>query len=400
MATRVLSYKSIVEYLISNVTTLTYTFPFRYLRKKFIKVSVKEDDNILVTLDYGVDYTVENQTITILTPSKLTVDALLVIQRETPTDSLVTWNDGSILLASNMTLEQMQLLHIQEEQRDYIEINTVSTFVKEQAKSAKQSADEAKKSEEIVSENTKRVLQKADEVDKNAEIVKDTEQKTNEHMQKVLSATSEAKDYVYVPTVNSVGDLSWTNGAGLPNPITRNLIGPQGPTGTQGPIGKTGEKGLKGDTGIQGPIGPKGEQGIQGKQGLIGPTGPQGPIGKTGPQGPQGPQGIKGSIGATGPQGIQGEQGIQGAQGIQGVKGEKGERGLQGPKGEQGERGPQGIQGIQGPKGEKGDSGVSVSVDKNYAFEIRNGHLFCVYADADNPPNVKLNADGHLIVNL
>ena len=120
------SYKSIVEYLISDLTTRTYNFPFKYLRKKFIKVSVKSRDTILATLEYGVDYTVENQTITILNPSKLTVSALLVIQRETPTEALITWNDGSMLLSSDMTLEQVQLLHLQEEQRDYLEANSIS----------------------------------------------------------------------------------------------------------------------------------------------------------------------------------------------------------------------------------------------------------------------------------
>ncbi len=102
-------------------------------------------------------------------------------------------------------------------------------------------------------------------------------------------------------------------------------------------------------------------------------------------------------VGEQGPQGIQGIQGPEGKQGLTGPQGPKGEQGLQG---EQGLRGPQGIQGPQGPKGEKGDSGVLVSVDKNYAFEIRNGHLFCVYADADTPPNAKLNDEGHLIVEL
>ena len=44
----------------------------------------------------------------------------------------------------------------------------------------------------------------------------------------------------FTPTVNSSGDLSWTNNKGLPNPTTVNIRGPQGPQGNPGSAGQDG----------------------------------------------------------------------------------------------------------------------------------------------------------------
>ena len=143
---------------------------------------------------------------------------------------------------------------------------------------------------------------------------------------------------VFIPSVNEQGVISWTNGAGLENPESVNITGPQGPRGLQG------VKGEKGDTG------PAGPQGVQGIQGIQGPAGPQGPQGDVGPQGPQG---------------------------IQGPKGDKGDTGEQGP------------------------SGVQVSASGFYVFSVNaEGHLICQYNDSDTPPDVSINEEGHLILNI
>lgn len=167
---------------------------------------------------------------------------------------------------------------------------------------------------------------------------------------------------VFIPSVNEQGVISWTNGAGLENPESVNITGPQGPRGLQGP---------------------------------------QGPKGDTGPAGPQGVQGIQGPQGERGPQGEQGNTGAQGEQGVQGIQGPAG------PQGPQGDIGPQGPQGIQGPKGDKGDpgeqgpSGVQVSASGFYVFSINEeGHLICQYNDSDTPPDVSINEEGHLILNI
>lgn len=54
---------------------------------------------------------------------------------------------------------------------------------------------------------------------------------------------------VFTPSVDTNGNISWTNNGGLANPTTRNIRGPQGATGD------TGAQGPKGDTGPQGPAG-------------------------------------------------------------------------------------------------------------------------------------------------
>lgn len=84
------------------------------------------------------------------------------------------------------------------------------------------------------------------------------------------------------------------------------LVGPTGPSGSQG------------ETGAQGPAGPTGPQGLAGVNGEIGPTGPQGLQGVTGPEGLAGPQGIQGMPGTVGPTGPPGPTGITGATGATG----------------------------------------------------------------------------------
>lgn len=98
---------------------------------------------------------------------------------------------------------------------------------------------------------------------------------------------------VFLPSVSEEGVISWTNEAGIENPPSVNIKGPQG---VQGPAG------AKGDTGERGP---QGIQGIQGVQGVQGETGPQGAVGPQGAQGIQGPKGDKGDKGDTGPSGVQ-----------------------------------------------------------------------------------------------
>ena len=77
--------------------------------------------------------------------------------------------------------------------------------------------------------------------------------------------------YVFTPSLNSSGDLSWSNNGNLANPATVNIKGPKGDQGEKGEKGDglnyedlTPEqiaeiKGPKGDQGIQGPEGPQGK---------------------------------------------------------------------------------------------------------------------------------------------
>lgn len=112
--------------------------------------------------------------------------------------------------------------------------------------------------------------------------------------------------YIFTPTIDINGNLSWINEAGLSSPASFNVRGPQGIQGLQG---IQGPKGDKGDTGA---VGPQGPQGIQGLKGATGATGPQGPAGARGATGATGPQGAKGATGATGPQGPAGAAAVVG----------------------------------------------------------------------------------------
>lgn len=118
-------FKARVEYEVTDGTQLLYTFPFSYLRKKFIKVDVLHTDNSITSLTYGVDYVVNDLSLTLTNPVK--VGEHLIIYRQTTTDKIITWNDGSILLASDMNTEDVQMLHLQEEQEDYIQAHSINT---------------------------------------------------------------------------------------------------------------------------------------------------------------------------------------------------------------------------------------------------------------------------------
>lgn len=92
----------------SSGSQSTFTFPFDYINKSFVKATLDG-----VAFSYGVDYEITGKEITFKVPPS----GILKIYRETPTDRLVEWNEGSVLLSSDMTLSQVQQLHIIEEQQ-------------------------------------------------------------------------------------------------------------------------------------------------------------------------------------------------------------------------------------------------------------------------------------------
>lgn len=132
------------------------------------------------------------------------------------------------------------------------------------------------------------------------------------------------KGAAWYPSLDSLGNLTFTLSDTATPPPVYNIRGPQGPQGVQG---LQGAAGAQGPQGIQGP---RGEQGIQGPQGAAGPTGATGPTGPTGPQGPKGEKGDPGSDGAQGPVGPAGATGPVGAQGPMGPQGVNGADGKDG----------------------------------------------------------------------
>ena len=236
----------------------------------------------------------------------------------------------------------------------------------------------------------------------------------------------------FTPSVSNNGDLSWTNNGGLQNPNTVNIMGPRGEQGIQGPKGETGETGTQGPQGIQGKTGPyfipsvdtegnlswsntgnlqnpqtvniKGPQGIQGIQGEQGEIGPQGEKGNTGPYYTPSVDSEgnlswtnNGSLSNPSTVNIKGPQGIQGEQGEQGVPGNTGpyftpsvdsngnlswsnNGGLTNPS-TVNIQGPQGQQGAQGPSGTNatvnGVESLNI-VAQNGITGIQNGSTYTI----------------------
>ena len=124
----------------------------------------------------------------------------------------------------------------------------------------------------------------------------------------------------FTPSVDSKGNLSWSNNKGLTNPTTVNIKGGKGDKGEQG---IQGEKGDKGDTGVGVKSITSTNNTADGGTSVITVTLTDGSESTFNVK-----NGSKGSTGSQGKQGIQGEPGEKGDQGIQGKQGDKGNDGL------------------------------------------------------------------------
>jgi len=157
------SYNTIRTFTGNGVQTV-FNFALPFLRKTFIKASVNGVDNV-----YGTDYTVdatEELTFTVAPP----LGQLVIIKRTTSTDPLVTWNDGSVLLAKDLSLQETQLLHIQEEMND-----AVQTDAAENAELCRQYADNA-----LVSENNAKTSETNSKTSENNAKTSETNSKVSE----------------------------------------------------------------------------------------------------------------------------------------------------------------------------------------------------------------------------
>lgn len=106
-----------------NASQLVYAFPFDYLRKKFVKV---EDIYTNITeLTIGVDYTVEDKQVRLV--KGIPLGHSVNIYRETTTAPLVEWQDASVLRSADLSLQEVQLLHLAEETADKVFDSGMST---------------------------------------------------------------------------------------------------------------------------------------------------------------------------------------------------------------------------------------------------------------------------------
>ena len=119
-----------VEYTITDLNQLIYNFAFDYLKKKYVKVSSKNITTGVVTnYTYGVHYVVVDKTIELLQSVGAVGDVLRIIRETSTSEQIVSWNDASILKASDMSLAQLQQLHILEEYSEYMSTASISLDV-------------------------------------------------------------------------------------------------------------------------------------------------------------------------------------------------------------------------------------------------------------------------------
>ena len=108
---------------VGDGSTNRFYFGFDYINKQFVKVQVGADNS---PLTYLTDYTVDDRSVTLTdTPD---VGVAIRVYRETPSDRIVEWADGAFIKASQMTLENLQQLHLIEEAQDYPILNSLSRY--------------------------------------------------------------------------------------------------------------------------------------------------------------------------------------------------------------------------------------------------------------------------------
>lgn len=56
--------------------------------------------------------------------------------------------------------------------------------------------------------------------------------------------------------------------------------------------------------------------------------------------------------------------------------------------------------GPQGPKGEDGADGVITTLDGQFGFQVRDGHLYLIYVNESSVPDFEINENGHLIMDV
>ena len=89
-----------------------YSIPFPYLEKVFVKCKLNDKE-----LTINVDYEVGGSTLTLFRDTQAT--DTIKIYRQTTTDRLVQFHDGSVLREADLTTLQLQLLHVIEEKGNF-----------------------------------------------------------------------------------------------------------------------------------------------------------------------------------------------------------------------------------------------------------------------------------------
>lgn len=101
---------------IADGSQTNFSVPFDYLRPSFVHVSVND-------AEVSEGFTISNRMV--MFDSAPAKDAVVHIYRSTPTTRLVSWADASILKAIDMTIAEVQQLHILEEANDWSKTHSI-----------------------------------------------------------------------------------------------------------------------------------------------------------------------------------------------------------------------------------------------------------------------------------
>lgn len=358
---------------VGNGSTRTFPFAFECPAEhpEYIKVYLmQEDGTALATSDYQLD--MDAKQITYPTSgAALPEGKKLVIMRELPLQQMMNLVNNGPYFAEDIETAFDECVMAMQQIAEKLNRSIIMSvdidgdaFVNEVPFEAGKSfriADDGKSI--VLTEDPARVLPTvqnlATAAETSAKQARFDAEKADSSVRKAERATQNAQDYadiardysknvnVFIPSVSPDGVLEWTNKAGLANPATVNIKGPQGVQGEKGDPG-TGIK-IKGKydslSALQAahPKADEGDAYMAGTNLYVwnGSTwldcgnikGDKGEKGDTGLQGVQGEKGERGPQGATGPQGAKGDKGDKGDTGPQGPQGVKGDRGLQGPAG-------------------------------------------------------------------
>ena len=358
-------------------TQTRFDFPFDYLRKSFVYVSVNNALKNNIT-----DYTIDGRTVVFNTAPAS--GSIIRIYRETSTDRLVVWADASVLKAADMTIQQVQQLHILEETNDwtksssivlnddgtawqgrnyrltnisdpvdeqdavtkrYIDneetsfmatMNALKNQTEQMANQSSTNANNAKKSEanaKLSETNAKTSADSAiDSADRagnsaesargSAESARDSADGARNSRESARSAATTASNFASAAR-NSANEAQTykTNAQTYMNNAKNysenvNVFIPS--VSSAGVLSWTNKAGLPNpaSVNIKGDKGDKGDTGAQGIQGVKGDKGDKGDTGARGLQGVKGDKGDKGDTGAQGIQGVKGDTGATGAPGV------------------------------------------------------------------------------------
>lgn len=116
-----IAYKATVIYTIDGSI---YHFPFRYLRKEFVKAKYAMEDGMTQHLQHGVDYDISDETLTLKEVPPAAANHI-IIYRKTPSEQQVKFVDASLLKAYDLNAQGIQLLHLAEENTDLLGQNSL-----------------------------------------------------------------------------------------------------------------------------------------------------------------------------------------------------------------------------------------------------------------------------------